>query len=137
MINEIMKPMGPTAELGLQRTQAPTRTGGPDPTGQAGRARESSASSQAPPSLDRENATKLADDLNQMVQQVSRQLHFKVDSDSGKTLIQVVDKTTGEMLRQIPSEEIVALQHRLSELQESGSAADASSVGSLFVNSQA
>ena len=137
MINGIMKPMGPSPELGLQRTQAPTRPGGPDPTGNTGRTRDSSASSQALSSLDRENAAKLAEDLNQMVQQVSRQLHFKVDSESGKTLIQVVDKSTGEMLRQIPSEEIVALQHRLSQLQESDPAADASNVGVLFVDEQA
>ena len=137
MINGIMKPMGPSPEPGLQRTQAPTRPGGPDPTGNTGRTRDSSASSQALSSLDRENAAKLAEDLNQMVQQVSRQLHFKVDSESGKTLIQVVDKSTGEMLRQIPSEEIVALQHRLSQLQESGPAADASNVGVLFVDEQA
>lgn len=139
MINEIMKPTGPPAELGLQRTQATNRTGGPDMTGRAGQAQRSSKSEAPPamPALDREKAAKLADELTSMVQQVNRELQFKVDGDTGTMVIQVLDKASGDVLRQIPSEEIVALQQRLAELQESGSSADASGIGSMLFSSQA
>jgi flagellar protein FlaG len=128
MINEIMKPMGPIADLGLQRVQAPAKPGGPEVDSGALPVEQS----QTPSDMDREKASKLADELTQMVQQVNRQLHFKVDDGTGKMVIQVLDKLSGDILRQIPSEEIVELQHKLAELQETGSSADASHIGMVF-----
>ena len=138
MINEIMKPMGPIADLGLQRVQAPSKPGGPEAATGARQAESSQPTASQPPSdIGREDVAKLADELTQMVQQVNRQLHFKVDDGTGKMVIQVLDKASGDLLRQIPSEEIVALQHRLAELQESGSPADASHIGSVLFSSEA
>lgn len=128
MINEIMKPMGPTADFGLQRVQAPAKADGPEAAVEARQV----AQSQSSPDMDVEKASKLADELTQMAQQVNRQLHFKVDDGTGKMVIQVLDKLSGDVVRQIPSEEIVALQHKLAELQESGSSADASHIGMMF-----
>lgn len=39
---------------------------------------------------------------------LGRELQFEIDSDSGKTLIKVIDPETEEVVRQIPSEEAVA-----------------------------
>ena len=139
MINEIMKPTGPAAELGLQRVQEARRPGGPDPTEGPSTAKTMSgvAAQQGNLGVDSQKATQLAEELTQMVQQVNRQLQFKVDGDTGKMVIQVLDGDTHEMVRQIPAEEIVALQRRLAELQESGSSADGSGIGSVLFNSQA
>ena len=38
-----------------------------------------------------------------------RQLQFKVDSGSGRTIVRVVNPDTGELIRQIPSEEMLTL----------------------------
>jgi flagellar protein FlaG len=67
------------------------------------------------------------------VQSVHRQLSFKVDDGTGGTVIQVIDAETDQVLRQIPSEAIVALQRRLAEFQESSASADKLAVdGVLF-----
>ena len=54
-------------------------------------------------------------DLNDLVRNLQRELRFSVDTKSGDTIIMVVDRTTDEVVRQIPSEEIVALRQRLEE----------------------
>lgn len=53
--------------------------------------------------------------LNEMVQNLHRNLHFSVDNESGETIIKVVDSETEEVVRQIPSEEIVRLRQHLKE----------------------
>ena len=53
--------------------------------------------------------------LNDLVRNLQRELRFSVDTKSGDTIIKVVDRETDEVVRQIPSEEIVALRQRLEE----------------------
>jgi len=57
--------------------------------------------------------------LIENVQNVSRQLEFKVDETSGRTIIKVKDSKTGEVIREIPSEEIVRIGNRIKELADS------------------
>jgi flagellar protein FlaG len=54
--------------------------------------------------------------LNEHIQQYRRELQFKVDNDSGRTVVKVMDVENDEVIRQIPSEEVLALSKRLSEL---------------------
>ena len=66
--------------------------------------------------------------LNEFVQTNSRQLKFSVDEGSNKQVVKVTDSESGEIIRQIPSEEVLRLSERLQELQmEVGTA-----VGFLF-----
>ena len=44
-------------------------------------------------------------DLNEHMQIVKRELHFSVDSDSGQTVIKVMDLATQQVVRQTPNEE--------------------------------
>ena len=53
--------------------------------------------------------------LNQLVRDLHRELQFSVDEDSGDTVIKVIDSKTDEVLRQIPSEEVMRLRQRLEE----------------------
>lgn len=50
---------------------------------------------------------------------VRRSLQFSVDEGTGTTVITVRDAVTDEVIRQIPSEELVALAKRLKELDMS------------------
>jgi flagellar protein FlaG len=43
-------------------------------------------------------------------------LQFSVDDKSGETMIKVVDSKTDEVVRQIPSEEVVRLRQRLEDV---------------------
>ncbi|AGH45805.1 flagellar protein FlaG [Paraglaciecola psychrophila] len=66
--------------------------------------------------------------LNDFVQSNSRQLNFSVDEGSNKQVVKVTDSESGEIIRQIPSEEILRISERLQDLQtEVGTA-----VGLLF-----
>jgi flagellar protein FlaG len=47
------------------------------------------------------------------VQNLHRSLHFSVDEKSGETVVRVVDSETQEVIRQIPSEELLAIADRL------------------------
>lgn len=51
--------------------------------------------------------------LETFMQSMNRYLEFKVDQDSGRTIVTVKDKSTGEVVRQIPSEEVLRLAQNL------------------------
>ena len=53
--------------------------------------------------------------LNQLVRDLHRELKFSVDDDSGETVVKVIDKETDEVVRQIPSAEVLRLRKRLEE----------------------
>jgi len=73
---------------------------------------------QAQTAKDGESENSLADvvsDLNELVRDLHRELQFSVDKDSGDTVIKVIDKETEEVVRQIPSEELMHLRKRLEQ----------------------
>ena len=49
--------------------------------------------------------------LNDYMQNMNRNLQFSVDDSSGDTVIKVIDSETEEVVRQIPSEEILEARH--------------------------
>ncbi len=53
--------------------------------------------------------------LNDFVQSVKRNLQFSIDNDSGRTVVKVVDADTDKVIRQIPSDEVLAMAKRLEE----------------------
>ncbi len=59
---------------------------------------------------------------NSLLQTVNHNLEFKVDESTKKVVIKIVDKQTGETVRQIPSEEMMAFIKKMQELDgEKGS----------------
>lgn len=64
------------------------------------------------------NLEQALQDLNGYVQNVQRNLQFDVDDTSGHTVIRVVDSETEEVIRQIPSEEVLALARHLKSMGE-------------------
>lgn len=51
------------------------------------------------------------------VQKVASNLEFTVDGDTGKTIVRVVDVSTQEVIRQIPSEEMLSIAHNIDRLE--------------------
>ncbi|PXX08573.1 flagellar protein FlaG [Nitrosomonas ureae] len=47
---------------------------------------------------------------------VQQNLKFSIDEDSGKTVIRVMDATTDEIVRQIPTEEVIDIARALSKI---------------------
>lgn len=63
-----------------------------------------------------EDAKILAEEGNKVLAEVQRNLQFKVDDETNRVVVSVVDRKSGEVLRQIPSDEILALAKRLKDL---------------------
>lgn len=57
------------------------------------------------------------EDLQKTIQPVAQDLQFSIDKDSGRTVVKIVDTATDKVLRQIPSEEILAIAKALDKLQ--------------------
>lgn len=51
--------------------------------------------------------------LSETMSAAQRDLSFRIDEGSGRTVITVVDANTKEVIRQIPSEEMLALSEEL------------------------
>jgi flagellar protein FlaG len=65
--------------------------------------------------------------MEQYVASVGRSLQFRVDEDSGQVVVSVRDPSTGELIRQIPSEDALKIAEQLSQ-------APASSVSSVIID---
>jgi len=65
--------------------------------------------------LEREQLEKMAQQLQEFMGEMNRSLQFQVDEDSGRDVIKVLDKDTGDIIKQYPSEEVLNLVSKLSE----------------------
>jgi len=66
-----------------------------------------------PPEMPVEDIKDTVRRLNELMAERERSLTFRVDEASGRTVITVLDATTREVVRQIPSEEVLALARAL------------------------
>lgn len=56
-----------------------------------------------------EELTEAVRNIMEHVQSISRQLSFTIDGETGSTVVTVVDRETEQVIRQIPSEEALAI----------------------------
>lgn len=61
--------------------------------------------------------TEAVNAINAQVQKVSQNLKFSIDQESGRTVIKVVEGDSGKIIRQIPSEEALAISQALEKMQ--------------------
>ena len=67
--------------------------------------------------MESEQVQRAAETINRQLQTVAPNLRFSVDEDTGKTVVRVVDTDTGETIRQVPSEEVLAISRSIDRLQ--------------------
>ena len=70
--------------------------------------------------------------INEIVQSIQRDLSFNLDQESGRTIIRVIDSQSGELIRQIPSEEVLAIAKQLRDLEKDTVSRGEISQGLLF-----
>lgn len=58
--------------------------------------------------------------VQEHVQAIRRHINFEIDESSGRTLVQVIDPESGDVIRQLPSESVVATAAALAEFASSG-----------------
>jgi flagellar protein FlaG len=68
-----------------------------------------------------EQVKSAADNISRAMKQVNQNLEFEftMDTDTNKTIVKVVDRQTGELVRQMPSEETVAIARSIDRFQRS------------------
>jgi flagellar protein FlaG len=55
--------------------------------------------------------------LNSVMQQMQRGISFQVDDQSGRSVIQVIDRDSGNVIKQMPSEDLLKLINHMQEMQ--------------------
>jgi flagellar protein FlaG len=67
-------------------------------------------------SLTSKQLEQVAQQLQDFVGEMNRGLEFSVDKDSGRDVIKVIDKASGDLVKQYPSEEVLGLVSKLSDM---------------------
>lgn len=89
-------------------TLAPAQTAAP--------AKAAAPQADAPePSLD--EVKQAVEKVQQSVKSLASSLQFSVDKDSGKTVVTLTDVQSGEVIRQMPSKEMVELARNIDRMQ--------------------
>jgi flagellar protein FlaG len=88
-----------------------------------------------PQRLDKAHFESAVSSLNNAMQTVQRDLVFNLDEDSGRVVIKVMDSNSGELIRQIPTEEVLAIAASLQNYSENSAGAGHLPQGMLFSDS--
>jgi len=57
-------------------------------------------------------------EINDHMQNLERSLQFTIDDGSGKEVVTVLDKSTKEIIRQFPSEEVLVIARQIAEQKD-------------------
>ncbi|MBY0578120.1 MAG: flagellar protein FlaG [Burkholderiales bacterium] len=71
--------------------------------------------SQAEPTLDQ--LRQAVNQINQEIQFANKDIKFSLDNQSGRVVVKVMDTQTNEVIRQIPSKEMLAIADAMGKLQ--------------------
>ena len=66
--------------------------------------------------ITREDAENLVEVMNQFAELFNRSLHFKVYDKTDQLYVQIVDKYTQEVIKQIPPQEMLELSAKIREM---------------------
>lgn len=66
--------------------------------------------------VDTDTLIALTDSLTDMMSMMRKGLEFRVDEMQGMPVVSVMDMDSGELIRQIPTEEALALAEKMSEI---------------------
>ncbi len=109
------KPRQPVAQAGVAASSQAIEPSRSAPASEAAK----------PQSPDTANGNSTADqvkaavkELNRAMQQSNRALEFSVDDDTDRVVVRLKDGATGETIRQIPSEETLAIARYISDVQQ-------------------
>ncbi|TBV07940.1 flagellar protein FlaG [Phytopseudomonas dryadis] len=71
----------------------------------------------APADVSREPVEQAVTSIQNFMQTIRRDLNFSLDDSTGRMVIKVTDSTSGDVIRQLPSEEALRLAESLEEVR--------------------
>lgn len=60
----------------------------------------------------------VVDNINKVLKESNKNLEFSVDAETRKTLVKLIDTNTGEVIREFPSKEALAIAHSIDQFQQ-------------------
>ncbi|MFM2579974.1 flagellar protein FlaG [Vibrio fortis] len=63
--------------------------------------------------LNKEERVKMVEKMNEFISSINKGVAFKVDEESGRDVVTIYEATTGDIIRQIPDEEMLEILRRL------------------------
>lgn len=115
MINDVLSVL---VTAGSSAHGSRTDTSATDATAAGGNALPASganvpAAAPARPAPEPVDMTRVIEQVNRFLQSNHRNLSFRIDEGSGRTIITVTNPSTGEIVRQIPPEELLSVARAL------------------------
>ncbi|WP_165311998.1 flagellar protein FlaG [Vibrio ziniensis] len=68
--------------------------------------------------LNEERRAKMVEQVSEFVNSINKGLAFRIDEESGHDVVTVYEASTGDIIRQIPEEEMLEVLRRLSRQQD-------------------
>ncbi len=112
------RPTGARPDLAATRTSPAAKAS----TSVAPTSDRAAASGFEPASPGQENDPLAPEALQEVVERLAEaahqrhpNLHFAIDEESGRAVVQVIDKSSGDVIRQIPSEQALSAARKIAE----------------------
>jgi len=106
-LNESMSPSAPVGGVDRSSTADAVR-----------RAPESGTAAPDPaPDLSAEQTRNVVKEANEAMARNGSDLKFRMDEDNGKPIVEIIDRQTEKVIRQIPSVEMIELSKALAKMQ--------------------
>ncbi len=122
---DILNKAGSYSELAGLRSSFVPKSGNTAPVTQTENSADQNAlSAQRVPasekvaSSDRMEMSSAVRSLNESVQNIQRGIEFSIDEESGRSVVKVVDRETGDVIRQLPSEDALVVSRHIKEFVE-------------------
>ncbi|HEX4586273.1 MAG TPA: flagellar protein FlaG [Burkholderiaceae bacterium] len=100
--------VGPASAAGVSNPQDPRHAASPG-------AAAAPAQGEAPTAVTPAQLKAAVDAANQALDQSNREISFVFDDKLGRMLVKIIDKRTNTVVRQVPSEEMLAAARALSD----------------------
>ncbi|MEK2434534.1 flagellar protein FlaG [Vibrio cholerae] len=68
--------------------------------------------------LNEEQLAKMVEQMNEFVKSINKGLSFRLDRESGREVVTIYEASTGDIIRQIPEEEMLEVLRRLAREQD-------------------
>ncbi|GAB1235076.1 flagellar protein FlaG [Ferrigenium sp. UT5] len=78
----------------------------------------SSKSAAVEPQLSAEQTQRAVDTINQALKQSNKNLEFSIDESTNKQVFKLTDGETGDVIRQYPTEEMLAISRAIDQVQQ-------------------
>ncbi|MBC9250417.1 flagellar biosynthesis protein FlaG [Pseudomonas alcaligenes] len=96
---------------------APQQAAGVAGAVSASEERATQAAAENPEDISREQVESAVSTIQEFVQSVRRNINFSLEDGSGRVVVKVTDASSGDVIRQIPSEEALQLAESLEEVR--------------------